>query len=163
HTIIGVYVYYKYIGGNELKSTRMFFIMMLSFVLLLAACGKGNDNDNNNNTSNNDENVENNEENNNENNEENNEENDEEENEEENTAASSGDLDFAAMFDDVEELTDGETSVLYEETEAEVHEEDDYSVSLDGYAVAELKDVHMDFSIPLGDSDEGAVLITHHT
>ena len=49
------------------------------------------------------------------------------------------------------------TTVLFEETEAQHDEKEANTVSLDGYVVAALKDVHMNFSIRLGDSDEGAV------
>src|SRR5699024_2406009 len=99
----------------------------------------------------------------NEENEENNNEENEVENNEDTNDSAAKESDFDAVLAEVEDITDGETNVLYEETEAQVHEEDAYSVSLDNYVVAELTDVHMDYSIPLGDSDEGAILVTHHT
>jgi len=88
---------------------------------------------------------------------------DEEEEPEEETDFTEGDIDFNSLLKEVESITDGTTNVIYEHNEKQVHDEEQYSVTLDAYVVAEIEDYHMNFSIPFGSDDEGALLLTHFT
>src|SRR5699024_3534210 len=136
---------------------KMLMFVMVFVIALLAACGNSNDNNNNNNNENNNDNNEvvNNE---NENNNENNNDNDNEE-----VNAKPGEIDFDRMVQQVEEKTDGEANIVYETTDSQSHEEDEYTVSLDGYIFAEIEDYHQDHATPFGDEDESGFIITHLT
>src|SRR5699024_6567251 len=127
---------------------KMLMFVMVFVIALLAACGNSNDNNNNNNNENNK--VVNNE---NENNKENNNDNDNEE-----VNAKPGEIDFDRMVQQVEEKTDGEANIVYETTDSQSHEEDEYTVSLDGYIFAEIEDYHNDHAIPFGDEDESDLI-----
>src|SRR5690625_1333755 len=147
-------------GDDKVKQKRLLTIILSIFVLLFAACSKNDENNDNEVEPNNEPEIEN----------EENEENEEEENEEENEeneevgqSSSDGEIDFTSLLEDVEENTEGETKVVHESHEQQVHEEEAYSISLDAYVIAEIKDFHANFSIPFNSDDEGAVLISHFT
>src|SRR5690625_4589686 len=134
------------------KQKRLLTIILSLFVLLFAACSK-NDENNDNEVEPNNEPVIENEENEEEENEEENGDNEEEneENEEVGQSSSDGEIDFTSLLEDVEENTEGETKIVHESHEQQVHEEDAYSLSLDAYVIAEIKDFHANFSIPFRD------------
>ncbi|MBM7600883.1 hypothetical protein JOC34_003297 [Virgibacillus halotolerans] len=71
--------------------------------------------------------------------------------------------DFSEFISYMEEETEGTAKVLYENDEQQVHEADDFSVSLDGYTLVELKDFHTDFEIPFNDQTDGGVIIAKYT
>lgn len=140
--------------------------MMSIFVLVFAACSKDAVDDE---VEQNDKpNVENENEENNEEDESNEEDEPDEEEENENNeevdnVSSDGEIDFTALLQEVESITDGETSIIYESHDQQVHDEEAYSISLDAYVVAELKDFHTNFSIPFNSDEEGAILLSHVT
>lgn len=140
------------------KKINLFVVALISVILVLSACGKKDANDNEK-EKNDNENVEVNE--NNDENEEENEEPEEEEEKEENKEVSAGD--FSSTIDYMEEQTDGETKVLYENTEQQVHESDSIRVALNGYTLVELNDFHTDFNIPFDDQTDGGVLLAEYT
>src|SRR5690625_2223206 len=149
-------------GDDKVKQKRLLTIILSIFVLLFAACSKNDENNDNEVEPNNEPEIENEE------NEENVEENgdneeENEENEEVGQSSYDGEIDFTSLLEDVEENTEGETKIVHESHEQQVHEEDAYSLSLDAYVVAEIKDFHANFSIPFNSDDEGAVLISHFT
>src|SRR5690625_896572 len=132
-------------GDDKVKQKRLLTIILSIFVLLFAACSKNDENNDNEVEPNNEPEIE-------------NEENEEEENEEENEeneevdqSSSDGEIDFTSLLEDVEENTEGETKVVHESHEQQVHEEEAYSISLDAYVIAEIKDFHANFSIPFRD------------
>lgn len=86
-----------------------------------------------------------------------------EEEEAEETSADGNDGDFADLITFMEEETEGTATVLYENNEAQTHEMEGVTVSLDGYSLVELLDFHRDYSIPFDDQNNGAVLIAQYT
>src|SRR5690625_1829822 len=134
-----------------MKQLKMFF-MLISLMLVIGACSNNDNNESEDNIENND--VENNDE-----QEENSEP--EEDVEEVEDVPSADDVDFNALLAEVDEITQGETELIYEQDEAQTHEEDAYEVNLNGYVVANITDFHMNFSIPFDSEDEGAILLTH--
>lgn len=92
------------------------------------------------------------------------EEEEEEEEEEEVTAEpSGGDIDFASVIAELEDITDGTTELIYENNEPYVHDEEDVVISLDGYQLLELNDFHTSFAIPFNDQTDGAIVLAHYT
>ncbi|GGN66007.1 MULTISPECIES: DUF5068 domain-containing protein [Oceanobacillus] len=87
----------------------------------------------------------------------------EEAEEAEETSADGNDGDFADLITFMEEETEGTATVLYENNEAQTHEMEGVTVSLDGYSLVELLDFHRDYSIPFDDQNNGAVLIAQYT
>lgn len=87
----------------------------------------------------------------------------EKENEQEVIADQAGDISFESVLEEIEQISEGETNIIYEHSDAQVHEEEEYIVSLDGYVVAEINDFHANFAIPFNDEDEGAILLSHFT
>jgi len=87
----------------------------------------------------------------------------EEEPEEEPEEVDSGASDFDDIIKEMEERTEGETEVIYENDETHEHDLDGVNVSLDGYTMVELNDFHTDYAIPFDDSTDGGVLIAHYT
>ena len=87
----------------------------------------------------------------------------EEEVDAEETSASGNDGDFAELITYMEDETEGTAAVLYENNEAQTHEMEGVTVSLDGYSLVELLDFHRDYSIPFDDQNNGAVLIAQYT
>lgn len=83
--------------------------------------------------------------------------------EEESSSLEEGEIDFQTVLEEIEEATDGEVEVLYENREAQLHEEDEYSISLDSYVVAEIEDFHADFASRFDSEDRGAILLSHFT
>src|SRR5690625_4884736 len=148
-------------GDDKVKQKKLLTIILSIFVLLFAACSKNDENNDNEVEPNNEPVIENEEEENEEEIGENEEEN--EENEEVGQSSSDGEIDFTSLLENVEENTEGETKVVHESHEQQVHEEEAYSISLDAYVIAEIKDFHANFSIPFNSDDEGAVLISHFT
>ena len=87
-----------------------------------------------------------------------------EEDEVEATANSSDNAtDFTNLINYMEEETEGTTAVIYENNEAQVHEMEGVSVSLDAYTLVELTDFHTNFSIPFNDQTDGGVIISQYT
>src|SRR5690625_938945 len=144
-----------------MKKRLITFLFIVLLISLFVACSKDdNNNENNNNNNNVVENNNNNNNNDNDNNDNNgNNNNDNEENE----TVNASELDFNEILDDLEEQTDGIASVYYETDEVQVHEEEEYEISLNGYVVVELEDFHQNFAIPFDSEDEGAVLLAHVT
>src|SRR5690625_6800978 len=136
-----------------MKQMKLFF-MLISLMLVIGACSNNDNNESENN-------IENNEVENNENEEENNEP--EEKVEEVEDDPSADDVDFDALLAEVDEITQGEPELIYENNEAQTHEEDAYEVNLNSYVVANITDFHMDFSIPFDNEDDRAILLTHMT
>src|SRR5690625_97807 len=144
-------------GDDKVKQKRLLTIILSIFVLLFAACSK-NDEEKGNEIEADDEAEIGNEE-----NEAKEREVENEESEGVQQSLADGEIDFTSLLEDVEENTEGETKVVHESHEQQVHEEEDYSISLDAYVIAEIKDFHANFSIPFSSDDEGAVLISHYT
>lgn len=91
------------------------------------------------------------------------EEEEESKEEEASTEPSDGNIDFASVVAEMEEITDGTANLLYENNEAYVHEEEDVVISLDAYQLLELNDFHTSFEIPFDDHTDGGVLLAHYT
>src|SRR5690625_3305497 len=134
-----------------MKQLKMFF-MLISLILVIGACSNNDNNESEDNIENND--VENNDE-----QEENSEP--EEDVEEVEDVPSADDVDFNALLAEVDEITQGETELIYEQDEAQTHEEAAYEVYVIGYVGANITDFDMNFSIPFDSEDEGAILLTH--
>src|SRR5690625_6859538 len=102
------------------KQKRLLALILSSFVLLFAACSKNDENNDNEVEPNNEPVIENEE------NEEENGDNEEEneENEEVGQSSSDGEIDFTSLLEYVEENTEGETKVVHESHEQQVHEEE---------------------------------------
>ena len=86
------------------------------------------------------------------------EEEEEEEEEEVTVEPSGGDIDFASVISELEDITDGTTELIYENNEPYVHDEEDVVISLDGYQLLELNDFHTTFAIPFNDQTDGAIV-----
>ena len=71
--------------------------------------------------------------------------------------------DFSELIAFMEEETEGTATVLYESKEAQTHEMEGVSVTLDAYTLVELLDFHRDYSIPFEDQNNGAVIIAQYT
>lgn len=150
-------------------------IALFFTVAVVSACGDKDDNDNNNNNDNNVENEENNENNENENENNNNENNDDNDlndndlndndnnDDDDKTAMAGAESDFDELIQYMEEETEGEAEILYESDNGDEHDMEGVTVSLDEYALVELNDFHMDFSIPFDDQTDGGVVITKYT
>src|SRR5699024_6679968 len=78
------------------------------------------------------------------------EEDDEEESDDQ---AEASDSDFSELITYMEEETEGEAEVLFENNEKQEHELDGVNVSLDAYTLVELKDFHTNYSIPFNYQD----------
>lgn len=86
----------------------------------------------------------------------------EEENEEPTeTEVSSGD--FSELIKYMEETTEGNATVLYENDEQQTHEAETITATLEGYTLVELDDFHTDYDIPFDRETEGGVLIAEYT
>lgn len=72
-------------------------------------------------------------------------------------------IDFSKLIKHMEEETEGEAKVIYENNEPKVHETEGVSISLDGYTLVELADFHTNFAIPFNDQTDGGVIIAHYT
>ena len=88
------------------------------------------------------------------------EEDDEEESDDQ---AEASDSDFSELITYMEEETEGEAEVLFENNEKQEHELDGVNVSLDAYTLVELKDFHTNFSIPFNDQTDGGVILAQYT
>ena len=71
--------------------------------------------------------------------------------------------DFTSLISFMEKETQGETKVLYENNEPQVHDMENVSISLDAYTVGELNDFHTDFKIPFDDQTDGGVILAKYT
>src|SRR5690625_6795415 len=145
-----------------MKKRLITFLFNVLLISLFVACkNNNNNNENKNNLENNNNNnnvVENNNNDDNDNNDNNgNNNNDNEENE----TVNASELDFNEILDDLEEQTDGIASVYYETDEVQVHEEEEYEISLNGYVVVELEDFHNNFAIPIDNEADGAHIIAN--
>ena len=89
------------------------------------------------------------------------EENEEPEDEEKDDQDS--DIDFDSMIKEMEEITEGEAEIIYENDKADEQDIEDVHISLDGYVLTELNDFHTDFEIPFDDNTDGGVLLAHYT
>ena len=63
----------------------------------------------------------------------------------------------------MEETSEGNATILYENTQSQTHEVDQFSVTLEQYTVVELIDFHTNFAIPFDDETDGGVLIAEYT
>src|SRR5699024_7461357 len=84
------------------------------------------------------------------------EEEDEEEDEEgKDTSEASGDFDD--LIKEIEDITEGEAEVIYENTDGDSTDIEDVHISLNQYVLVELNDFHADFEIPFDDHTDGGV------
>lgn len=74
-----------------------------------------------------------------------------------------GESDFDELIAHMEEETEGTATVLYENTDAQTHEMEGITVSLDAYTLVELLDFHTNYEIPFDDQTDGAVVVTQFT
>lgn len=63
----------------------------------------------------------------------------------------------------IEDETEGETNVLFENTESQKVELDAVTVELEGYTVMEFKDFHRDFDIPFDGEDKGGIILAKYS
>lgn len=77
--------------------------------------------------------------------------------------ASEGDVNFDGMIKEMEEITQGETELIFENNEAMTEEMDGVKITMDGYVLTELNDFHTDFEIPFDDNTDGGVMLAHYT
>lgn len=150
--------------NNVRRTINIAIIPLFAIFLMISACSNENNNNENSNNNNNnaDMNIEseNNDSNNNEN-ENNNNHNNNEDHEEE--TAFDENSDFSSIIAEMEELTQGEASILYENNDRQEHEMESVTVTLEGYTFIELDDFHTDFSIPFDDETEGGVILADVT
>src|SRR5699024_9105125 len=76
---------------------------------------------------------------------------------------SATDSDFSKLITYMEEETEGEAEVLFENNEKQEHKLDGVNVSLDAYTLVELKDFHTNFSIPFNDKTDGGFIHDQYT
>lgn len=86
---------------------------------------------------------------------------DDEEDDEKNTSEGSGAFD--ELVKEMEDITDGEAEVIYENNDGESTDIEDVHISLDQYALVELNDFHADFEIPFDDNTDGGVILAEYT
>lgn len=87
---------------------------------------------------------------------------DEEEDEEgKDTSEASGDFDD--LIKEMEDITEGEAEVIYENTDGDSTDIEDVHISLNQYVLVELNDFHADFEIPFDDHTDGGVILAEYT
>src|SRR5699024_5883963 len=87
---------------------------------------------------------------------------DEEEDEEgKDTSEASGDFDD--LIKGMEDITEGEAEVIYENTDGDSTDIEDVHISLNQYVLVELNDFHADFEIPFVDHTDGGALLAEYT
>ncbi|MFA1819786.1 DUF5068 domain-containing protein [Virgibacillus oceani] len=70
---------------------------------------------------------------------------------------------FSELISYMEETTEGTANVLYENDDAQSHEMDGLTVTLDSYTLVELNDFHTNFNIPFDEENDGALIIAQYT
>lgn len=86
-----------------------------------------------------------------------------EENEEEERVETDDESSFSELITYMEEETQGTASVLYENDDAQSHDMEGVSLTLDAYILVELIDFHRDYDIPFDEQNNGAVIIAQYT
>src|SRR5699024_3134595 len=72
------------------------------------------------------------------------------------TSEASGDFDD--LIKEMEDITEGEAEVIYENTDGDSTDIEDVHISLNQYVLVELNDFHADFEIPFDDHTDGGVI-----
>src|SRR5699024_1056202 len=88
-------------------------------------------------------------------------EEDDEEEEEKDTSEASGSFDD--LIKEMEDITEGEAEVIYENTDGDATDIEDVHISLNQYVLVELNDFHTDFEIPFDDNTDGGVILAEYT
>src|SRR5699024_6524493 len=84
-------------------------------------------------------------------------------NDDDKTVNATSNSNFDELIEYMEEETEGEAKILFENDGGDEHDMEGVTFSLDEYALVELNDFHENYSIPFDDETSGGVVIAKYT